>query len=79
MRQLGGGGRNKREGWMTQGNQVVDDTKRGPQGPNAAMDNTTRGGRVDNARHVACNGLPQHMIDIMLNNSMLSMILRLTL
>ncbi len=29
VRQPGGGGRNERGGWMMQGNQVVDDMKRG--------------------------------------------------
>ncbi len=56
VRQLGGRGCNERGGRMTRGNWVVDDTKRGPRGPNTVADDTTRGG-LDNARHVACNCL----------------------
>ncbi len=80
-RQSGGGGRSERGGgqreairwWMTQREE------RGElRGPNAAADDMTIGG-PDNSRHVACDGIPLFMIDVILGNSMPLFILRLTL
>jgi hypothetical protein len=59
--------------WMTQ-----REERGGLQGPNAVADDTTRGGS-DNARHIACDGLPLYMIDIRLDNSMPLYILHLKL
>ncbi len=74
MHQEGGGGKCKAIWWwMTQ-----REERGGLQGPNAAADDTTRGG-LDNARHIACDGLPLYMINIILDNSMQLFILHLKL
>jgi hypothetical protein len=79
-RQSSGGGNKEREGWRTQGNWVVDDTKRGEGWTlrTQSMANNMMRGGSDTGRHV-CNCLPPYTIDMLLDNSMPLFILHLKL